>query len=634
MGQPAAVEAAPVPIEVLFRPPYLSRPRLAPDGKSMAGLNHEPDGAINLALLDFGRPGATILKGSDKLKIHSFHWLNDQSLLVSSVRNRIYVDALSVVDRHDFRKIRPLSVNQNIFVLGRPIARPKNVILWRPRLERDLSNRIDLFEVSSDDALKFNEGFTDNVRIRIKYPEPGEKEGAVLGYDTDAAGELALCYVYRAGRIQALLFDAPGKKWSPLSFDAEVTSILAVEPDHRHIWISEYVDGNGFQVCRYSVADQTRGPAVITDPLFDPGEGNAYYSLVEGTLVGVSYEQRRLRNTWIHPRFVDLQKSVDRLLPHTDNSLVESDAAEKLFLYHARGPNSPGAYFLLDSAQGTFTPVSPARPWLAEVELAPTRPVKFTARDGLELEGYLTLPNNASAQNKVPLIVLCHGGPASRDTWSFDPEVQFLASRGYAVLQPNYRGSSGYRPSISKEWEFDYRRMHDDVTDAARTFRQLDLIDRDRIAIMGTSFGGYLAVAGAAFEGDLYRCAVTNSGVFNWARLVNAAKWNGSPGEYQYLQDKLGQPGKQRDEFARISPLSAVDSIRIPVFIAHGREDEVVDLEQSTKLASLLKRRKVPVETFYPDDEMHGFRSPENASKYYQMLEKFLARHLRGAAGK
>ncbi len=620
--------AGPIPIETFFRAPYLTRVRLSPDGKSIAGLNHDPSGLTNLALVTVGQPGATILKGSERTNLYKFNWVNDQSLLVQSIKHSIYAGGLHAVNRNDFGRLIQI-LHGNVAFVGRPVARPKNVILWRDLRSFEYANEVQLLELSLDD-FKHGRKLTVTDRFyRFRYPEPSDEAGIVQGYESDVAGELALCYVYHEGKTRALLYDAATKVWERLHFDAESTTILAVEADHQHLWISEYNETEGFQVRRYSAATNERGPAVITDPLFNPGEGTVHFSLRENTFAGISYQQRRLRNVWLDSRYAGLQAAVDGLLPKTDNRLIDTDAKERYFLYYSFSDQIPGAYFLLDSEQGTLTPFAQAYPWLESSSFAPTHAIKFKARDGLELEGYLTVPRHASAQNKVPLVVLCHGGPSSRDTWGFDQEVQFLASRGYAVLQPNYRGSSGYKPSISKDWEYDYRRMHDDVTDAAKTFRQLDIIDKDRLAIMGASFGGYLAVSGAAFEDGLYRCAITNSGVFDWERLAKTAKWEGRPGEYEMLQDHVGQPGKDREYFDRISPMAAVDNIRIPVFVAHGAQDNVVDISQSTKLASQLKRRKVPVETFFPDYELHGFRSPKNLVKYYSRIEAFLARNLR-----
>lgn len=626
----ASVTPAPIPIEMLVRAPYLERVRLSPDGKSIAGLNHQPDGTTNLILLTLGQAGIMTLKGSEGTNPYKFSWQNDEWLLVHSVIDKIYAGDLRAFNRNDF-KHNILLGSSNVAIVGRPKARPKSLILWSDNRDFEgLSGKtIQLKEVSFDDFVVRGGEVVRRRPYHARYPELEDKHGTVLGYDSDVAGELALCYRSVKGELQALLYEATTKRWKPLEFDASLTTILAVEADHRHLWLSEYHPAEGFQVRRYSLETGEREPAVVTDPLFNPGEGSVHFSVLDNRLAGITYTQRRVKSVWFNPKYAGLQAAVDRLLPKTDNLLVDTDTKERYFLYYSFSDQNPGSYQLLDSEEGTLKTFTLVSPWLAGFTFAPTHPVKFKARDGLELEGYLTVPRGASALNKVPLVVLCHGGPTARDTWGFDRDAQFLASRGYAVLQPNYRGSSGYQPAISQEWKYDYRKMHEDVTDATKTFRQLDLIDRNRIAIMGASFGGYLAVAGAAFESDLYRCAITNSGVFDWERLTKAAKWNGRPGEYEALTVHVGQPGKNREFFDRISPMAAIDRIKIPVFIAHGREDSTVGLDQSTKLAAQLKRRNIPTETFFPKEEAHGFRSPENLLEYYSRLEVFFARNLR-----
>lgn len=626
---PAGVPAERLSPELFFRAPDLARVRLSPDGRTIAGLNYEPNGASSLVLRDLGPNPSRVLRGSESMRISAFDWLNDQTLLIRSVRERIYVDGLYAVDRENIAKTKPLQLGYNLSLIGRPRARPKNALLWIQRVESDLSNDADLFEVSSDSTGWMSTRTVHNLNRRdITYPEP--KSGSVLGYESDVVGELAVCYLYLDGRFQAHLFDAPSRQWVPLPFDAALTTILAVEADHEHLWISEFVGERGFEVRRFSVHTGERGPAVITDPRYNPGSGTPYFSLREGTLVGVTYEQRRARNVWLHPRFAALQAMVDRQLPATDNVVVSIDEAEERFLFFCESDRQPGAYFLLDTKQGTLAPVAHSTPWLANTDFPPTHAVKFTTRDHVQLDGYLTLPHGASPTKKAPLLVLCHGGPESRDSWTFDAETQFFASRGYAVLRPNYRGSSGFIPSLGHDRAFDYRLMHNDVTDATRTFRQLDVIDRQRVAIMGASFGGFLAMAGAAFEDGLYSCAITNSGVFDWETLIREAKWSGLPGEYQIMLDRVGKPGRDRTQFDQISPLASIDRVKIPVFVAHGKEDNVVDIEQSGKLVRALKRRDIPVETFFPDFELHGFSSP-NRVKFYTAVEAFLAKHL-GAA--
>ena len=220
-----------------------------------------------------------------------------------------------------------------------------------------------------------------------------------------------------------------------------------------------------------------------------------------------------------------------------------------------------------------------------------------------------------------------------RDTSDYNPEVQFLASRGYAVLQPNYRGSAGYSPEVSDASAYQYEKMGDDVTDATRAIIASGVVDPARIAIMGGGFGGYLAVCGVTFEEAACTCcAITVCGVFDWDRFIKSKSDVARPGEYELLTDEIGKPGRDNKYLERISPLEHADRIHVPVLIAHGTEDNVVDVAQSKRLAKVLKAlHGVPCETFYRGVEGHGFFNYKNRVEFYHRVEAFLAANLGGA---
>jgi len=261
--------------------------------------------------------------------------------------------------------------------------------------------------------------------------------------------------------------------------------------------------------------------------------------------------------------------------------------------------------------------------------MRPMTPIKFKTRDGHQLDAYLTLPAGASKANPPPLVVLPHGGPWVRDDWGFDREVQFLASRGYAVLQPNYRGSTGYDWMFPEQDEWDFRKMHDDVTDATKAIMASGLIDRDRVAIMGGSFGGYLAISGVVNEPSLYRCAVTIAGVFDWAQQIKDKKYNryDSP-VFDRMVHKLGDPNKEIEKFDSISPGRHADRIRVPVFVSGGKDDQTVEIEQSRALISSLEKYHVPHETYIVSEEGHGMRHLDKQVELYTRIEAFLAKNL------
>jgi dipeptidyl aminopeptidase/acylaminoacyl peptidase len=232
------------------------------------------------------------------------------------------------------------------------------------------------------------------------------------------------------------------------------------------------------------------------------------------------------------------------------------------------------------------------------------------------------------------MVTLAHGGPWARDRWGFDSEVQFLASRGYAVLQLNFRGSSGYNRKISTEYSGDFRAMVDDLSDATRLAVKEGWADPDRLAIMGASFGGYAAVASAAFDPDLYKCAVSIAGTFDIEKQIKNWKtrfWRSVQGTsaYDHWIEKLGDPAEEADYIHSISPINHLAEVKAPILLIHGKEDRVVSQKQSKDLAKELKRAGKEVETLYLKWERHSLDDLNSKIKAYSAIEAFLEENLR-----
>jgi dipeptidyl aminopeptidase/acylaminoacyl peptidase len=273
--------------------------------------------------------------------------------------------------------------------------------------------------------------------------------------------------------------------------------------------------------------------------------------------------------------------------------------------------------------------VKSSEPWIDAKRMQPMTVMKFKTRDGRTLDSYVTLPAGATKENPPPLLVLSHGGPWARDRWGFNGEVQFFASRGYAVLQTNYRGSTGYDWMFPEEDRYAFRKMHDDVTDATNTLIKSGLVDAKRVGIMGGSFGAYLALSGVAHEPDLYRCAVVNAGVFDWEAIVQEEKYfQYYDNNYAYLVRKLGDPKKEKEKFTAISPGRHVANIHVPVFVAHGTDDPVAPITESKRLVSELEHYHIPHETYFKNGEGHGMAHLQNQVELYTRIEAFLAKNL------
>ncbi len=256
-------------------------------------------------------------------------------------------------------------------------------------------------------------------------------------------------------------------------------------------------------------------------------------------------------------------------------------------------------------------------------------PISFTSRDGLTIHGYLTLPPKTEGKN-LPLVLNVHGGPQARDNWGYNPEAQWLANRGYASLQVNYRGSTGYGKEFlsagDREWG---GKMHDDLVDAVQWAIKQGIADPQKVAIYGGSYGGYAALVGATFTPDLFCCAVDIVGPSNLITLLRSVPpyWSAL---LVSLYRRVGNPDTDEEFLKSRSPLFKVDQIKIPMLIAQGANDPRVKQAESEQIVEAMKKRGIDYEYMLFPDEGHGFAKPENRLKFYAAAEKFLAKHLGG----
>jgi dipeptidyl aminopeptidase/acylaminoacyl peptidase len=316
-------------------------------------------------------------------------------------------------------------------------------------------------------------------------------------------------------------------------------------------------------------------------------------------------------------------------LDHGDYRVRNRDDADRTWLVSFDKDNGPIAYWAYDreTKKGTF--LFHHRPVLNQYELTSMEPMSFESRDGLTIHGYVTYPPGKGRKN-LPMVLNVHGGPWYRDTWGYNNEVQWFANRGYVCLQVNFRGSTGYGKDFvnasTKEWG---GKMHDDLVDAVNWAIQQGIVDPEKVAIYGGSYGGYAALVGATFTPDLFCCAVDIVGP------ANLMTWITSLPPYwevmrSLLNKRIGDPETEEDFLKSRSPLFKVDQIKIPMLIAQGANDPRVPQAESEQIVEALKEKGIDYEYLLFEDEGHGFAKPENRLKFYAAAEKFLAKHLGG----
>ncbi|NTV84945.1 MAG: S9 family peptidase, partial [Bacteroidales bacterium] len=300
---------------------------------------------------------------------------------------------------------------------------------------------------------------------------------------------------------------------------------------------------------------------------------------------------------------------------------------ENRMIVRTYSDKSLGAYYLYDRAADKLTKITEVSPWIDEKEMADMLPVTYQSRDGLTIHGYLTLPKGYTMETakKLPVIVNPHGGPWARDYWGFNPEIQFLANRGYAVFQMNFRGSTGYGKS---HWEASFKqwglKMQDDITDGTNWLIEKGIADPERLVIYGASYGGYATLQGIVKEPELYAAAVDYVGVSNLFTFMQTIPPYWEP-YLQMMYEMVGNPVTDSLQMAATSPALNADKIKTPLFIAQGANDPRVNKAESDQVVEALKARNIIVEYMVKDNEGHGFYNQENRFDFYRAMEKFLS---------
>jgi dipeptidyl aminopeptidase/acylaminoacyl peptidase len=353
------------------------------------------------------------------------------------------------------------------------------------------------------------------------------------------------------------------------------------------------------------------------------------------SVVGIRFITEGPRVRWFDPGFDALQAALDRMLPDTVNAIVSRSRNEKRFLVLAFSDRDPGTYYLVD-LMGEKPAVSRLSERMAGCPvkaMVPMYLIQYPARDGETIQGYLTVPAGEK-RTGLPLVVMPHGGPFVRDSWQFDPLVQFLANRGYAVLQMNFRGSPGYGTEFFTKGKREIGRgMQDDIEDGARWAIAKKFADPGRIAIVGGSYGGYAALFALGHNPELYRCGISIAGVTDWSDIIKERKGEEYKYAYLFFREWIGDPKLTPEFLAAISPVNFAAKITAPVYIVQGKEDRTVPPKQARKMVEALEKAGRTPQSLYFSNEGHGFKHEKNRTKLYQEIEKFLAKHLAPKSG-
>jgi len=412
----------------------------------------------------------------------------------------------------------------------------------------------------------------------------------------------------------------------------ETLSPLFFTFDNKNVYAISNIGRDKAAIIKYDIANDKELELIFEHPEVDVDGLN--YSEKRKVLTSISYTTWKRQIKFLDEETEKIYKKFETFIgPKYEIVIVNADREETKFIARTYSDKSLGAYYLYDKQSDVVTKLADISPWLNEEELADMKPIQYTTRDGLTIHGYLTLPKGIEPKN-LPVVVNPHGGPWARDRWGFNPEVQFLANRGFAVLQVNFRGSTGYG---RKFWELSFKqwgkKMQDDITDGVYWLINEGIANPKRIAIYGGSYGGYATLAGITFTPDLYAAAVDYVGVSNLFTFMNTIPPYWKP-MLEMLYEMVGDPKKDSTLLYEASPVFHVDKIKAPLFVAQGKNDPRVNINESDQIVNALKQKGVYVEYMVKENEGHGFRNEENRFDFYEAMEKFLKKHLMNESNK
>lgn len=602
-----------IPKKVLFGNPVKTSPRISPDGKHMAYLAPVND-VLNVWVSEIGKENYQPVTQDMERGIRFYLWAADNRhiLYIQDVGGnenfRLYA---TNIETKETRDLTPFD-NVQVRLIDRDKHFPDELLIG---LNKDNPQVHDVYRLHLP---------TGELTLVAKNP------GNVAGWVTDAEFKVrGALTALPDGSHELLVRETEESDWRSLVTwgfdDANTSAPISFTKDGQSLFLIDSRNVNAGRLVKLNIT--TGELAVLAE--------DSQYDVSDAMFNQDTYEVQAVAFNKDRVEWAVLDESIamdfDRIkdIHQGDFSVISRDDADANWLVAFIVDNGPVPYYAYNRKEQSAVFLFDNQPELANYTLAQIEPITFTARDGLTIHGYLTLPPGKATTN-LPMVLNVHGGPWARDGWGYDPEAQWLANRGYACLKVNYRGSTGYGKDFlnagNKEWA---AKMHDDLVDAVHWAVQQGIADPKKVAIYGGSYGGYAALVGATFTPDLFCCAVDIVGPSNLITLIKTIPPYWATFLAQFHK-RVGNPDTEEAFLKSRSPLFKVDQIKIPMLIAQGANDPRVKQAESEQIVEAMKSKGISYEYMLFPDEGHGFAKPENRLTFYAAAEKFLAQHLGG----
>jgi len=601
-------------MEDFFRNPEKSSFQLSPDGKHISYMKPWEDGnrMMNVYIRPVNSDNEVRVTGASNRSLYGYFWLNN---------NRIAY-------------VQDKGGDENIHIYAVNIDGSNNIDLTpfeniQARITDDLEDDPNFMLVSIN---KRNPQIHDVFRLNVNSGEMemiAENPGNISSWMTDNDGVLRIAttsdgvntsILYRENEtqdFQSILTTNFKESVSPLSFTF----------DNKELYVASNRGRDKSAIYTFNLETAEEDTLIFEHQEVDVY--NLMRSKKRKVITGVSYTTDKTQMHFFDEWRENIQNKLESKLTGFEVALSDLARDEKSAIIVTYSDRSRGTYYYYDIENDNLTKLADLSPWLNEEDMAYMNPISYQSRDGLTIPGYLTLPVNYKQGDKLPVVINPHGGPWARDYWGFNPEVQYLANQGYAVLQMNFRGSVGYGREF---WELSFKQwgktMQDDITDGVNWLISEGIADPDRIAIYGASYGGYATLAGLAFTPDLYACGVDYVGVSNIFTLLETLPPYWELGR-QMMYEMIGNPETEKEILEAASPIFHIDKIKSPLFVAQGANDQRVKQAESDQIVNALQEKGIDVPYMLKEDEGHGFYNEENKFDFYRAMTEFLEKHLK-----
>ena len=644
----SAADARPGP-EAFFHGASMVSAQLSPDGKTLALLSAPtPQDRVRLITLDVKTMKAAVLAQFDNDDVDDVRWVSNSRLVYSLDDHRAaYGDrekawgpglwAVNIDGSHDRQLVARNGTN---FVQS---GSHTELLPWMTSYVGPVDSRHDSNEiyVVEPELFDYISGVGDYKLKRVNTLTGRAKDittppgGMLQGWLFDRDGNPRVSVVYRDGRVRVMVRDPATGDWSPIADFDPFTGNDDVEPVALSGDDQLFVTANRGQDTQSIYKYDLKTRALAAKPFLQSDRYDLDPSFVvqDGKLLGIRYTIDASITHWMDPAMAALQAKIDDMLPSTINriSVPTSSGDAQVAVVFAYSDRVPGLFYLYDMQRGKLVQLGSEHPEVDPDRMSAMEPVHYSARDGLQIPAWLTVPQGAERKN-LPLVVLVHGGPWVRgEEYRWNPEVQFLAARGYAVLEPEFRGSTGYGARLFKagfkQWGLG---MQNDLADGVKWAVDQGLVDPKRVCIAGASYGGYAVLMGLINDPQVYRCGIEWLGPTDIDLMYTATWGDASDAQKTYGMPRLiGDRVTDAAQLRATSPLLNAGKIRSPLLMAYGGEDARVPLEHGEKMrAALAKQSNAEVEWVVYDKEAHGWRTWADTTDFWNRVAVFLDKNI------